>query len=186
MLTSVRKQFSMKLENLFGDNLDISQDNFNKEVSLTIKTCKRIDTCALPLNDPKTSLEYIADLMAQYKTMLESRYIHMRELRSLLRNIIVVATCNYNSLTGRNTSKSYSFLKATLKKKNADYGNSAVKNGGLVGNYVRMSDKLNRLQNLTAKTKAEQNFESISDTWLDLAGYAVIGVIISKLQENIV
>ena len=176
----------MKLENLFGDNLDISQDSFNKEVSSTVKTCKRIDTCALPLNDSNLSLEYVAGLMAQYKTMLESRYIHIRELRSLLRNIIVVATFNYTSLAGGNIGESYSFLKATLKKKNADYGNSAVKNGGLVGNYVRLSDKLNRLQNLTAKTKAEQNFESISDTWLDLAGYAVIGVIISKLQESIV
>lgn len=175
----------MKLENLFGDNLDISQDDFNKEVSTTIKTCKKIDTYALPLTDSNLSLEYVAGLMAQYKTMLESRYIHTRELRSLLRNIIVVATFNYTSLTDRNMDKSYSFLKATLKKKNEDYGNSAIKNGGLVGNYVRISDKLNRLQNLTAKSEAEQNFESISDTWLDLAGYAVIGVIISKLQESI-
>ena len=74
-------------------------------------------------------------------------------------------------------------LQATLIKKNADYGNSSVKNGGSVGNYVRMSDKVSRLQNLLGK-EGKTNYESVNDTWLDLAGYATIGIIILNLTEK--
>ena len=74
-------------------------------------------------------------------------------------------------------------LKEILEKKNADYGNSALKNGGLVGNYVRIMDKVSRIESL--RQSSVSNFESLQDTWLDLAGYAVIGlVILSALTES--
>ena len=45
-----------------------------------------------------------------------------------------------------------------------------------------MTDKFSRLKNLS--NKREINYESISDTWLDLAGYAVIGCVILTLTVN--
>ena len=42
---------------------------------------------------------------------------------------------------------------------------------------IRLEDKLNRLKSLTVNNKAQQvNDESIEDTLLDLANYAIMAV----------
>ena len=63
-------------------------------------------------------------------------------------------------------------------KKNNDYGNSFDKSCdefGLVSPAIRMTDKLNRFKSLI-KTKDEYMVkdESIKDTLLDLANYAIL------------
>ena len=74
-------------------------------------------------------------------------------------------------------------LKSLLEKKNADYGSSVLKNGCFAGNCIRMSDKLSRLQSLAQKAGLGQNFEPAADTWADLAGYAVLGLVILSAAE---
>lgn len=72
-------------------------------------------------------------------------------------------------------------LAETLIAKNADYGNSfeeSYKKHGLVSAVIRIEDKLNRLNNL--RTKEAQVNESIDDTLLDLAGYAILTLITRK------
>lgn len=62
------------------------------------------------------------------------------------------------------------------KKKNHDYGNSFIDSCnefGLISPVIRMSDKLNRLKVLIEEPR-EVDTESISDTLLDLANYAVM------------
>lgn len=61
-------------------------------------------------------------------------------------------------------------------KKNHDYGNSfekGMKDIGMAYGVGRLYDKMNRIVNLS-KVKAEVNDESIQDTLLDLACYAVM------------
>lgn len=61
-------------------------------------------------------------------------------------------------------------------KKNHDYGNSFEKgmnNIGMAYGIGRLYDKMNRIITLS-KVKAEVNDESIQDTLLDLACYAVM------------
>ena len=61
-------------------------------------------------------------------------------------------------------------------KKNHDYGNSFDKgmdNIGMAYGIGRLYDKMNRIITLS-KVKAEVNDESIQDTLLDLACYAVM------------
>lgn len=63
-------------------------------------------------------------------------------------------------------------------KKNNDYGNSFDKSCdefGLVSPAIRMTDKLNRFKSLI-KTRDEYMVkdESIKDTLLDLANYAIL------------
>ena len=69
----------------------------------------------------------------------------------------------------------------THKKKSAAYGANAIGSTGFYGIVVRMSDKVQRLLNLSAledKYKNEATWEeSVEDTLLDLASYAIIGVI---------
>jgi hypothetical protein len=69
---------------------------------------------------------------------------------------------------------------AMLLKKNADYGSSAWKKPRLApkmtareGLQCRMSDKLERLENLLSGKEAEVE-ESIEDSMRDLCGYLVL------------
>lgn len=64
----------------------------------------------------------------------------------------------------------------TYERKNADYGNSFEKSldkFGLVAAAVRIGDKINRFENLIDKENLVKD-ESISDTLLDLATYALM------------
>lgn len=69
-------------------------------------------------------------------------------------------------------------LAELLIKKRRDYGVQNMKKHGHFGVLVRIDDKVSRLNSLY--NSAETHFESISDTFLDLAGYAIIG----KLMEE--
>ena len=63
--------------------------------------------------------------------------------------------------------------------KQHDYGHDnilAFKEQGLV---VRLWDKINRLKNLFWKNSEPKN-ESIEDTFTDIAGYAIIGLMLAE------
>lgn len=66
----------------------------------------------------------------------------------------------------------------TYAVKNHDYGNSfeqSLDKFGLLAAVVRMGDKMNRIESLSKK-EAEVKDESIKDTLLDLANYAIMTV----------
>lgn len=77
-------------------------------------------------------------------------------------------------------------LFSILMKKHADYGpfNIAHAPGGAMnGLLVRMHDKMARLKHLTYESKDKTpNFESIEDTLIDLANYAIIGLMVQRGQ----
>ena len=54
----------------------------------------------------------------------------------------------------------------------------------LLGCLIRLSDKFIRVQNLVRNSKNEQVGESIKDTLIDLAGYALIAIcLIEEIKE---
>lgn len=66
----------------------------------------------------------------------------------------------------------------TYAAKNHDYGNSfeqSLDKFGLVASVVRLGDKMNRIESLTKK-EAQVKDESIKDTLLDIANYAIMTV----------
>lgn len=66
----------------------------------------------------------------------------------------------------------------TYAAKNHDYGNSfeeSLDKFGLVASVVRLGDKMNRIESLTKK-EAQVKDESVKDTLLDMANYAVMTV----------
>lgn len=74
----------------------------------------------------------------------------------------------------------------TYVRKNHDYGNSFDKSldrFGLVASVVRIGDKMNRVESLVQK-KAMVQDESIRDTLLDMANYAIMTVIWLDNQEK--
>lgn len=71
-------------------------------------------------------------------------------------------------------------LMALHARKNKDYGNAAhesFKDFGLISYVIRLNDKMNRLKSLT-KPGVEQEIksESIEDTLMDLAAYAIMAI----------
>ena len=76
-------------------------------------------------------------------------------------------------------------LKIIMVRKNQDYGpyNIAHAPGGAMnGLIIRMHDKLERLQNLYYKKTDTPNYESVEDTLIDLANYAIIGLLVQRGQ----
>jgi hypothetical protein len=75
-------------------------------------------------------------------------------------------------------------LQHIMLKKHEDYGPmniSGAPGGPMNGLRVRMYDKLARLNNLV-DTGDTPNYESIEDTLLDLANYAIIGLLVQRGQ----
>jgi hypothetical protein len=75
-------------------------------------------------------------------------------------------------------------LSTIMIQKHADYGPmniSGAPGGPMNGLRVRMYDKLARLNNL-ANSGDTPNYESIEDTLLDLANYAIIGLLVQRGQ----
>ena len=71
-------------------------------------------------------------------------------------------------------------------KKNHDYGNSfdkSIDELGIVAAVTRMSDKMERLKSLVKK-ESEVKDESVQDTLLDLANYAIMTVMYLKKHED--
>ena len=78
-----------------------------------------------------------------------------------------------------------SFLKYTnhlaeiLQEKNDAYGDSFSKSldeDGLLVLKIRLGDKFNRISSLIKRGELKENDESLEDTLLDMAGYAILGL----------
>ena len=70
-------------------------------------------------------------------------------------------------------------LNNIYEKKNADYGNSfenSLDKHGMIAGIVRMDDKMSRLISLNSKNEQQVMDESMRDTLMDLANYAIMSV----------
>ena len=73
----------------------------------------------------------------------------------------------------------------TYLKKNKDYGNSfdeLFDEFGITSALLRIKDKYNRLKSITANNKIEVEDETVEDTLLDMANYAILTVL--KLRNT--
>lgn len=75
----------------------------------------------------------------------------------------------------------------TYAAKNHDYGNSfeqSLDKFGLVASVVRLGDKMNRIESLTKK-EAQVKDESIKDTLIDMANYAIMTVMWMNKNQKV-
>lgn len=75
-------------------------------------------------------------------------------------------------------------LALLMDRKQQDYGSSNISTTGELGVMVRSQDKVSRLRNLLAKEMKSGElttcFESVEDSWSDLANYGVIGLLLRR------
>lgn len=69
------------------------------------------------------------------------------------------------------------FVARTLCEKQRDYGPDNIARFAHKGVILRMHDKVARLENLLASGEKARN-ESIDDTYMDIVGYSVIGLML--------
>lgn len=81
-------------------------------------------------------------------------------------------------------------MSSIFRKKNHDYGNSfeqSLNEEGLAASRIRMGDKWNRFKQLSKGVQAQVNDESLRDTLIDMANYAIMTVMwLDKQNNNIV
>lgn len=63
-----------------------------------------------------------------------------------------------------------------IAKKNHDYGSDNIPDMGLLGIYQMIDNKINRITTLA--NADEINFESMEDSYFDLASYALLGLLL--------
>ena len=71
-----------------------------------------------------------------------------------------------------------------LLSKHNDYGSSNLLKHGLFGIVVRLSDKQARLDNLVGGGKTAKVSESVGDTLMDMAGYAIQALVLFFDSES--
>lgn len=67
---------------------------------------------------------------------------------------------------------------AVLDRKQRDYGSRNISEFGEMGILMRVWDKICRLKNLMGKENPKN--ESIDDSWLDMANYAIIAILVRR------
>ena len=78
-------------------------------------------------------------------------------------------------------------IKALYAKKNHDYGDSfhlTFCEEGMAMDRIRLGDKYNRFKTLSRKGRQEVGDESIRDTLIDLANYAIMTVLEMECETN--
>ena len=72
-------------------------------------------------------------------------------------------------------------LLRTFIRKHKDYGKDNILDTGELGIVFRVNDKLRRLQNIISASKKPKN-ESLDESWIDIAVYAVIAILLRNGQ----
>jgi hypothetical protein len=83
----------------------------------------------------------------------------------------------------KNVGDTFNELEELLLKKHIDYGpkNISESPGGPInGLRVRMHDKLARINNLVDKGVSNPQYESLEDSFKDMANYAIIGLLVLR------
>ena len=77
----------------------------------------------------------------------------------------------------------YDELMSVLLKKHKDYGPRNIADapgGALNGLRVRIHDKLARINNLISTGSDQPEYESLEDSFADMANYAIIGMLVLR------
>ena len=80
-------------------------------------------------------------------------------------------------------------MNALYERKDQEYGrrcSETYRKRGIVSGATRMLDKMNRIVSLVTKDQQKVNDESLRDTLIDIANYAVMTIMeIDKKKERI-
>jgi hypothetical protein len=114
--------------------------------------------------------------MRSYITALEAVYRTEREIMVKQETFTDIAISAINEMRMMEIWDTGEMV-ATLCRKQHDYGHGNINRFGMYGVIVRLSDKIERLENLKNRNTKAAN-ESTNDTLMDIVGYCVIALMI--------
>ena len=139
--------------------------------------------------------EHVEDLYKFTRDMFGLPKVHIAEAAAIamdkacqsddnlaekLGTLAVIAMTGYKFYNDVEANKIANVMADLYRRKNTDYGNSfdeSLDRFGIVVALSRMCDKVNRLKRLVINPKeAQVKDESIADTYIDLANYAVMTI----------
>lgn len=133
---------------------------------------------------PQCILDGATKRLKEFEEMIVSDSFDKDKAMSLLEGMAIEGMTGLHYLiSGRNNyvSKTANTMTDLYARKNADYGDSFDKSMdkfGMVVSAIRIGDKVNRLSSLvTRRQEAQVKDESIADTFLDLACYAIMTMV---------
>ena len=141
------------------------------------------DISAEPLQDLVKAIQICIDKISKYmkkdnwsRDEAESFFKNYRKLA-----VIAMAGHQYIVKEKIKVSQLANQMTDLFKRKNADYGDSfglSMKKWGFYASIIRIEDKANRLDSLVCKKNDSQvKDESIADTFIDLANYAIMTIL---------
>jgi hypothetical protein len=77
--------------------------------------------------------------------------------------------------------KQYNYGKGNIML-GGDIDNTDDRKMALSGLVIRMNDKLNRLMSLILKNKKDVVDESVEDTFIDMANYSIISLLVNRIK----
>lgn len=159
-----------KINSLLGTRRPVTsfEQEHNGDITLTLGDFEMKNKEQIMEDIKIMSNEYICNVKNQIKS----------EDAEFLRTLLNVPNHPFTNLTTE--------MFQTYLKKNADYGDSFSKSlneNGLVAAKVRLEDKFNRFGNLI-KNEQQVNDESVKDTLLDMANYAIMTVMWMQAVDN--
>jgi predicted DNA-binding protein (UPF0251 family) len=130
-----------------------------------------VNAMDLPPRSPDEAIHNLVDLRTQMADAWVNRTADIEvDLAFLDAGALAYQQC---SATMRN-------IVATVIDKQRSYGAGNILAFGNTGLAVRISDKVERLKNLTASGHTPTHSEPLSDTWLDLVGYSIVGLMLDN------
>lgn len=112
-----------------------------------------------------------------FNTTSEEMVYKMGNLQSDERTIETAAkSLGIETEMGLLAFKSFCEAAVLFDSKQRDYGSGNISSFGEKGVIVRMNDKVERLKTLVWNDRSPEH-EKVSDTWLDITNYGVIGLL---------
>lgn len=117
------------------------------------------------------------DPLSAVETFIDLTHRGQIEPRAGLMLVADEATTVFALATNQSRATALSSVCVTLAEKQADYGPQNILWAGMPGILLRMHDKVARIRNLETRGLRGSN-EPLTDSWLDLVGYAIVGVML--------
>lgn len=157
---------------------DIMLDDYARKLGISIDECGDLLAGDLAVDcDLAKKLEKLTDISADTWLNLQRSY---DQRRNKAKEMEQMTKCDkMKDLTNE-------MLKIYMEK-NADYGDSfskSYKEFGIIAPVVRMSDKMERIKQLSKAEDIKVKDESLKDTLIDIANYAIMTAIEMDLEEE--
>ncbi len=156
----------------------VNMNSRNSGNGVILEKAKLIRAALEMAKDYEPPVSIVADQFEYRHEPLDAKLIN-----KIVSGIDVNRDIDYRPVTFEKNPVTHEFicdeLYETYKKKNADYGNSfenSLDKHGMIAGIVRMDDKMSRLISLNSKNEQQVLDESMRDTLMDLANYAIMSV----------